>query len=32
MEIRETDDRSFKDMLKNKEQIMKKILAALEQK
>lgn len=30
MEIRETDDRSFKEMLKNKEQVMKKILATLQ--
>ena len=30
MEIRETDTRNFREMLKNKEQVIKKILAALE--
>jgi hypothetical protein len=30
MEIRETDDRSFKEKLKHKEEVMKKILAALQ--
>ncbi len=31
MEIRETDDRTFKEMLKNKEQVMEKILEMLRQ-
>jgi hypothetical protein len=31
MEICETDDRTFKDMLKNKEQMMEKILEMLRQ-
>ena len=31
MEIRETDDRTFKEMLKNKEQVMEKILETLRQ-
>lgn len=30
MEIRETDDRDFKEGLKHKEQVMKKLLEALE--
>jgi len=30
MEIRETDDRSFKEELKHKKESMKKILAALQ--
>jgi hypothetical protein len=31
MEICETDDRTFKDMLKNKERVMEKILEMLQQ-
>jgi hypothetical protein len=31
MEIRETDDRTFKKMLKNKEQVMERILEMLRQ-
>ena len=31
MEICETDDRTFKDMLKNKEQVIEKILEMLRQ-
>lgn len=31
MEICETDDRTFKEMLKNKERIMEKILEMLQQ-
>ena len=29
MEVRETDDRRFKEELKHKEEVMKKIIAAL---
>jgi hypothetical protein len=31
MEIRETDDRTFKEMLKHKEQVMERILEMLRQ-
>ncbi len=31
MEIRETDDRTFREMLKNKERVMEKILETLRQ-
>jgi hypothetical protein len=31
MEIRETDNRTFKEMLKNKERVMEKILETLRQ-